>query len=169
MDRSQKEEQVKEISEIFDGSGSVVMAEYSGMTVAEMTDLRAKLREHERNAHSYVHGLGSVHCPSCAVAKDLNKTSHRSERPEHHKAKEFGDCFDFDFKGPLKESYFGARYIMAGIDQFTSWVGQYPIATKDLAGGVLERCNKENQFKIRRARSDNEPVLKGDGSEWRLA
>ena len=45
MDRSQKEEQVKEISEIFDGSGSVVMAEYSGMTVAEMTDLRAKLRE----------------------------------------------------------------------------------------------------------------------------
>lgn len=45
MDRSQKEEQVKEISEIFDSSGSVVMAEYSGMTVAEMTDLRAKLRE----------------------------------------------------------------------------------------------------------------------------
>ena len=45
MDRSQKEEQVKEISEIFDNSGSVVMAAYSGMTVAEMTDLRAKLRE----------------------------------------------------------------------------------------------------------------------------
>ena len=45
MDRSQKEEQVKEITEIFDNSGSVVMAEYSGMTVAEMTDLRAKLRE----------------------------------------------------------------------------------------------------------------------------
>ncbi len=45
MDRSQKEEQVKEIAEIFDNSGSVVMAAYSGMTVAEMTDLRAKLRE----------------------------------------------------------------------------------------------------------------------------
>jgi len=45
MDRSQKEEQVKEIAEIFDNSGSVVMAEYSGMTVAEMTELRAKLRE----------------------------------------------------------------------------------------------------------------------------
>jgi len=30
MDRSQKEEQVKEITEIFDNSGSVVMAEYSG-------------------------------------------------------------------------------------------------------------------------------------------
>jgi len=28
MDRSQKEEQVKEIAEIFDNSGSVVMAEY---------------------------------------------------------------------------------------------------------------------------------------------
>ena len=45
MDRSQKEEQVKEIAEIFDNSGSVVMTEYSGMTVAEMTELRAKLRE----------------------------------------------------------------------------------------------------------------------------
>ena len=45
MDRSQKEEQVKEIAEIFDNSGSVVMAEYSGMTVVEMTELRAKLRE----------------------------------------------------------------------------------------------------------------------------
>jgi large subunit ribosomal protein L10 len=46
MDRTQKEEQVKEITEIFDGSGSVVMAEYSGMTVAEMNELRTKLREH---------------------------------------------------------------------------------------------------------------------------
>ena len=45
MDRSQKEIAVKEIEEIFDGAGSVVMAAYSGMTVAEMTELRAKLRE----------------------------------------------------------------------------------------------------------------------------
>ena len=40
MDRSQKEIAVKEIEEIFDGAGSVVMAAYSGMTVAEMTELR---------------------------------------------------------------------------------------------------------------------------------
>ena len=45
MDRSQKEEMVKTLEGIFDSSGSVVLAEYSGMTVAEMTDLRAKLRE----------------------------------------------------------------------------------------------------------------------------
>ena len=45
MDRKQKEEQVKMLEGIFDNSGSVVMAEYSGMTVAELTDLRAALRE----------------------------------------------------------------------------------------------------------------------------
>ena len=45
MDRTQKEEMVKVLESIFDDSGSVVMAEYSGMTVAEMTELRAKLRE----------------------------------------------------------------------------------------------------------------------------
>jgi len=45
MDRNEKAEMVKVLEGIFDNSGSVVMAEYSGMTVAEMTDLRAKLRE----------------------------------------------------------------------------------------------------------------------------
>ncbi|MGJ8564061.1 MAG: 50S ribosomal protein L10 [Alphaproteobacteria bacterium] len=45
MDRNQKEDMVKVLKGIFDGAGSVVMAEYSGMTVAEMTDLRAQLRE----------------------------------------------------------------------------------------------------------------------------
>ncbi|WP_427452296.1 50S ribosomal protein L10 [Litorimonas sp. WD9-15] len=45
MDRSQKEIAVKELEEIFDGAGSVVLAEYSGMTVAEMTELRADMRE----------------------------------------------------------------------------------------------------------------------------
>lgn len=45
MDRSQKADAVKELEEIFDGAGSVVMAAYSGMTVAEMTELRAKMRE----------------------------------------------------------------------------------------------------------------------------
>ena len=45
MDRNQKEASVEELNGIFDESGSVVMAHYSGMTVAEMTELRAKLRE----------------------------------------------------------------------------------------------------------------------------
>jgi len=45
MDRNEKAEMVKVLEGIFDNSGSVVMAEYSGMTVVEMTELRAKLRE----------------------------------------------------------------------------------------------------------------------------
>jgi len=45
MDRTQKEASVEELQGIFSGSGSVVMAHYSGMTVAEMTDLRTNLRE----------------------------------------------------------------------------------------------------------------------------
>lgn len=45
MDRNQKEASVEELKGIFADSGSVVMAHYSGMTVAEMTDLRGKLRE----------------------------------------------------------------------------------------------------------------------------
>lgn len=45
MDRNQKEASVEELNGIFDASGSVVMAHYSGMTVAEMTELRTKLRE----------------------------------------------------------------------------------------------------------------------------
>ena len=45
MDRTEKAELVEVLKGIFAESGSVVMAEYSGMTVAELTDLRAKLRE----------------------------------------------------------------------------------------------------------------------------
>ncbi len=45
MDRNQKEASVEELKGIFAESGSVVMTHYSGMTVAEMTELRGKLRE----------------------------------------------------------------------------------------------------------------------------
>lgn len=45
MDRNEKKEMVKMLEGVFDSSGSVVMAEYSGMTVADMTDLRNQLRE----------------------------------------------------------------------------------------------------------------------------
>ncbi len=45
MDRNQKEASVEELEGIFSNAGSVVMAHYTGMTVAEMTELRAKLRE----------------------------------------------------------------------------------------------------------------------------
>ena len=45
MDRAQKEKVVEELGQIFESSGVVVVARYAGLTVAEMQDLRAKMRE----------------------------------------------------------------------------------------------------------------------------
>ncbi|MBD3763172.1 MAG: 50S ribosomal protein L10 [Rhodobacterales bacterium] len=45
MDRAQKEQVVEELGQIFESSGVVVVAHYEGMTVAQMQDLRAQMRE----------------------------------------------------------------------------------------------------------------------------
>ena len=45
MDRAQKEKVVDELGQIFASSGVVVVAHYAGITVAQMQDLRAKMRE----------------------------------------------------------------------------------------------------------------------------
>ncbi|SDF47426.1 50S ribosomal protein L10 [Limimaricola pyoseonensis] len=45
MDRAQKEKVVEELGQIFESSGVVVVAHYEGLTVAEMQDLRARMRE----------------------------------------------------------------------------------------------------------------------------
>ncbi|USG60275.1 50S ribosomal protein L10 [Sneathiella marina] len=45
MDRSQKEALVAEMNGVFADAGVVVVAEYSGLTVAEMTNLRVKMHE----------------------------------------------------------------------------------------------------------------------------
>ena len=45
MDRAQKEKVVDELGQIFESSGVVVVAHYEGLTVAEMQDLRASMRE----------------------------------------------------------------------------------------------------------------------------
>ncbi len=45
MDRAQKEQLVEDLGQIFESSGVVVVAHYEGMTVAEMQDLRANMRE----------------------------------------------------------------------------------------------------------------------------
>lgn len=42
MDRAQKEKVVEELGQIFESSGVVVVAHYTGLTVAEMQTLRAK-------------------------------------------------------------------------------------------------------------------------------
>ncbi len=44
MDRAQKEKVVGDLDQIFASSGVVVVAHYAGMTVAQMQDLRAKMR-----------------------------------------------------------------------------------------------------------------------------
>ena len=45
MDRAQKQEAIETLKGVFDGAGAVVVTHYMGLTVAEMTDLRGKLRE----------------------------------------------------------------------------------------------------------------------------
>jgi len=45
VDRAQKEKVVEELGQIFESSGVVVVAHYTGLTVAEMQDLRARMRE----------------------------------------------------------------------------------------------------------------------------
>ena len=45
MDKSQKEKVVDDIGQIFDTSGIVVVARYTGLTVSEMQDLRLSARE----------------------------------------------------------------------------------------------------------------------------
>ncbi len=45
MDRAQKEKVVDELGQIFESSGVVVVAHYAGLTVAEMQDLRGRMRE----------------------------------------------------------------------------------------------------------------------------
>ncbi len=45
MDRAQKEAVVAELGEIFESSGVVVVAHYAGLTVADMQNLRAQMRD----------------------------------------------------------------------------------------------------------------------------
>ena len=45
MDRAQKEKVVDELGQIFESSGVVVVAQYTGLTVAEMQALRARMRD----------------------------------------------------------------------------------------------------------------------------
>ncbi len=45
MDRAQKQVAIETLKSDFAGAGAVVVTHYMGLTVAEMTDLRGKLRE----------------------------------------------------------------------------------------------------------------------------
>ncbi len=45
MEKAKKAEVVEDLNQVFANAGSVVVAHYSGMTVAQMGDLRARMRE----------------------------------------------------------------------------------------------------------------------------
>lgn len=45
MDRAEKREFVADLSQVFDNTGSVIVAHYTGLTVAQMTDLRSRMRD----------------------------------------------------------------------------------------------------------------------------
>ncbi len=44
MDRAEKREFVTSLNQVFNSTGSIVVAHYSGLTVAQMNDLRSKMR-----------------------------------------------------------------------------------------------------------------------------
>ena len=45
MDRARKEQVVSELKDVFNNSGIIVAAKYAGITVADMSELRNKMRE----------------------------------------------------------------------------------------------------------------------------
>ncbi len=45
MDRKEKEELVVQLRQVFDSSALVIVTHYSGLTVADMTELRGQMRE----------------------------------------------------------------------------------------------------------------------------
>lgn len=45
MDRAQKQESIESLKSVFTDAGAVVVTHYMGLTVAEMTDLRLRLRK----------------------------------------------------------------------------------------------------------------------------
>ena len=45
MDRAQKADSIEALKGVFDGAAAVVVTHYMGLTVAEMTDLRGRLRK----------------------------------------------------------------------------------------------------------------------------
>ena len=49
MDRARKKQVVSELKDVFEHSGIIVAAKYAGITVAEMSNLRTKMRENSAN------------------------------------------------------------------------------------------------------------------------
>jgi len=125
------------------------------------------LRQHERNGHFYMPGF-HVNCPACALGKDLNKTSHKKQRPAHLIPVRFLSQVDWDFKGPLPASFKNRRWILSAVDAKTGYIQNYPVFSKDECGAKLEQFIRE-VGQMDRVRTDNDPVFKGDKASWQQA
>ncbi|MFN3144641.1 MAG: 50S ribosomal protein L10 [Paracoccaceae bacterium] len=74
MDRAQKEKVVEELGQIFESSGVVVVGHYAGLTVAEMQDLRGRMRAAGGSVRVAKNKLAKIALegkPSAALAKYL--------------------------------------------------------------------------------------------------
>ncbi|MGC8204052.1 50S ribosomal protein L10 [Aliiroseovarius sp. PTFE2010] len=75
MDRAQKEKLVEELGQIFESSGVVVVAHYAGLTVAEMQELRAQMRDaggSVRVAKNKLAKIALEGTPNASIADLLN-------------------------------------------------------------------------------------------------
>ena len=82
MDRAQKAESIETLKGVFADSGAVVVTHYMGLTVAEMTDLRGRLRQE---------GAALKVVKNTLVQKALNGAA--------------GEAGDALFKGPVAIAY----------------------------------------------------------------
>ena len=60
MDRKRKEQVVGELKEVFENSGIIVAARYSGITVAEMSVLRGEMREQNASVRVAKNSLARI-------------------------------------------------------------------------------------------------------------
>ena len=75
MDRAQKEQLVEDLGQIFESSGVVVVSRYEGLTVAEMQDLRARMREAGGSVRVAKNKLAKIALegkPCASIAKHLD-------------------------------------------------------------------------------------------------
>ena len=75
MGRAQKEQLVEDLGQIFESSGVVVVSHYEGLTVAEMQDLRARMREAGGSVRVAKNKLAKIALegkPCASIAKHLD-------------------------------------------------------------------------------------------------
>jgi large subunit ribosomal protein L10 len=75
VDRAQKEQLVEDLGQIFESSGVVVVSRYEGLTVAEMQDLRARMREAGGSVRVAKNKLAKIALegkPCASIAKHLD-------------------------------------------------------------------------------------------------